>query len=716
MARTAQRKKQFAGRDKSWMQFNRRVLEEAQDETNPILERVKFLSITGSNLDEYVEIRLAGLLQRTEDGHTELGYDGLPPQESLDVLTAEMHDFVEAQYHCWNEQILPELRQHGVRLLAWTELSAEQKTMAQAYFQREVDPLLTPITIDPAHPFPRVLNRALCLAMLLRAKRRSSGPAVLGVLTVPRALPRFVRLADSNGSYDYILLQDLVAQNLAGMYRGYEVLAHAAFRVTRNSNLYFEEEETRSLLESIRSELHNRRKGDAVRLEIVTDAHPEIVDKLRVNFELDESQIYRADGPVNLARLMFFYGDIQRPDLKFPPFVAKQLNLSRKVSDLFEDLRQRDILLHHPYDSYDPVVSFIQQGAVDPRVVTMKQTLYRTSTDSPMFQALTDAAASKEATVVVELMARFDEASNIRWARSMEDAGVQVFYGVVGLKTHCKLAMLVRRDEDGVTRRYCHLGTGNYNPVTARFYTDLSLLTSDPAITEQVHMVFNYLTAHAEIDDYKPLLVAPLTMAETFLQLIRRETEHAAAGKPARIVAKMNALLEPSVIEALYAASQAGVEIDLIIRGVCTLRPGVKGLSENIRVRSIVGRFLEHSRIFHFANGGKEETYLGSADWMPRNLFERCEVVFPVKDKAVRARIHEEILPAYLADTAKARLMQEDGSYIRPEPDHAGHKGHAFSVQEFLMRRAEGKAELDAVPKAAKAAAEKPSDLTTANA
>jgi len=703
MARNLQRKKQFAGRDKSWMQFNRRVLEEAEDETNPILERVKFLAITGSNLDEYVEIRLAGLLQRTEDGHTEPGYDGLPPQESLEVLTAAMHEFVTAQYRCWNELLLPGLRQHGIRLLRWEELSEEQRTMALAYFQREVDPLLTPITIDPAHPFPRVLNRALCLAMLLRAKRRSSGPVVLGVLTVPRALPRFVRLADAHGSYDYILLQDLIAQNLSGMYRGYEVLAHAAFRVTRNSNLYFEEEESRSLLESIRSELHNRRKGDAVRLEIVSQAHPEIVDKLRVNFELDESQIYQADGPVNLARLMFFNGDIQRPDLKFSAFVPKQLHLSRKVSDLFEDLRQRDILLHHPYDSYDPVVSFIQQGAVDPRVVTMKQTLYRTSTDSPMFTALTEAAASKEATVVVELMARFDEASNIRWARSMEDAGVQVFYGVVGLKTHCKLAMLVRRDEDGVTRRYCHLGTGNYNPVTARFYTDLSLLTSDPSITEQVHMVFNYLTAHAEIDDYKPLLVAPLTMAENFLQLIRRETEHAAAGRPAHIVAKMNALLEPKVIEAMYAASQAGVQIDLIIRGVCTLRPGVKGLSENIRVRSIVGRFLEHSRIYLFANGGREEIYLGSADWMPRNLFERCEVVFPVRDKAAKARIHDEILPAYLADTAKARLMQEDGSYVRANDGRKPHGG--FSSQEFLMRLAEGKAELDGIPKPGKASA-----------
>jgi polyphosphate kinase len=706
MARsTQQRKKQFAGRDKSWMNFNRRVLEEASDDSNPILERVKFLAITGSNLDEYVEIRLAGLLQRTEDGHIDPGYDGLSPQASLEILTAEIHDFVAAQYSCWNGQLLPELRQQGIRLLKWEELTEEQRAQAHAYFHREVDPLLTPITIDPAHPFPRVLNRALCLAILLRPKRRSSGPPVLGVLTVPRALERFVRLCDSGegaGSCDYLLLQDLVAQNLSGMYRGYEVLAYATFRVTRNSNLYFEEEETRSLLESIRSELHNRRKGDAVRLEIVADAHPEIVEKLRVNFELDDSQVYATDGPANLARLMFLYSDIQRPDLKFPSFVPKQLNLSRKAADLFEDLRQRDILLHHPYDSYDPVVSFIQLGAVDPRVVTMKQTLYRTSKDSPMFEALTEAAASKEATVVVELMARFDEASNISWARSMEEAGVQVFYGVVGLKTHCKLAMLVRRDEDGVTRRYCHLGTGNYNPVTARFYTDLSLLTSDPAITEQVHMVFNYLTAHAEVDDYKPLLVAPLTMAETFLQLIRRETEHAAAGRPARIVAKMNALLEASVIEAMYAASQAGVEIDLIIRGVCTLRPGVKGLSDNIRVRSIVGRFLEHSRIFQFANDGREEIYLGSADWMPRNLFERCEVVFPVKDKTAKGRIQDEILAAYLADTAKARLMQEDGSYLRT-------RGHgSFNAQEFLMRLAEGKADLASIPKPASQPAEKP--------
>ena len=697
MAKPSQKQKLFNGRDHSWIQFNRRVLEEAQDPSNPLLERVKFLAITGSNLDEYVEVRQAGLLQRMEDGYREPGYDGLRPDESLAILTADIHDFVAAQYSCWNNQLMPELRKHGIRLLVWDELSDVARAFARDYFQREVDPLLTPISIDPAHPFPRVLNKALCLAILLRAKRRSSGPQVLGVVTVPRALPRFVRLPASEGIYDYLLLQDLIAQHLGGMYRGYEVLAHASFRVTRNSNLYFEEEEARSLLEAIRVELHNRRKGDAVRLEIETGAHPEIVERLRVNFELNENQVFRSDGPVNLSRVMFFLDDVRRPDLKFQPFTPKPLHLSRKSTGIFDELRHRDILLHHPYDSYDPVVEFVQQGAQDPAVVTMKQTLYRTSHDSPMFQALTEAGATKEATVVVELMARFDEASNIRWARSMEDAGVQVFHGVVGLKTHCKLSMLVRRDEDGVTRRYCHLGTGNYNPVTARFYTDLSLLTSDPQITERVHMVFNYLTAHAEIDDYSPLLVAPLTMAESFLRLIRREQEHAQAGRPAHILAKMNALLEPSVIEALYQASQAGVEIDLIIRGLSILRPGVKGLSERIRVRSIVGRFLEHSRIFHFANGGNDEIYLGSADWMPRNLFERCEAVFPVRDPAVRARIHNEILPAYLADTIKARLQQPDGSYIRASKVFKDAK--PFDAQEFLMQLAEGKADLDAIPK-----------------
>jgi polyphosphate kinase len=610
-------------------------------------------------------------------------------------MKEETQRFVVDQYRCWNAELLPAMRKAGIRVLEWDEMSEEARQFATNYYQREVDPLLTPITIDPAHPFPRVLNKAMCLALLLRRKRRGTAGPVLGVLTVPRALPRLVRLPSSEGTEDFVFLHDLIERNAGAMYRGYEILSRAAFRVTRNSNLYFQEEESRSLLETVRAELHNRRKGDAVRLEIDMNADSEIVDRLRTNFELEESLVYHTDGPVNLSRIMTLYGASSRADLKFRPFVPRELRLNRKSTDLFDELRRRDILLHHPYDSYDGVVGFIEAAAQDPHVVSMKQTLYRTSADSPIFQALTEAAQTREVTAVVELTARFDEASNIRWARNLEDAGVQVFHGIVGLKTHCKLALLVRRDPDGVTRSYAHLGTGNYNPDTARFYTDLSLLTADPEITGAVHAVFNYLTAHSESDDYRPLLVAPLTLAESFIRLIHREEEHAAAGRPARIIAKMNSLLEQSVVEALYSAAHAGVEIDLIVRGICSLRPGVKNLSERIRVRSIVGRFLEHSRLFYFLNGGDEEFYCGSADWMPRNLFERCEVVFPLRDAQIRARVRDEILAGYLADTVKARMLRSDGSYVRLRDSGKP----AFSVQDFFIQVAEGKADSSEIPK-----------------
>lgn len=687
-------------RDESWLSFNRRVLEEAQDATNPLLERVKFLAITASNLDEFFEIRIAGVLQRIEDGYNDASPDGATLRESLEAIKAETHRFVLDQYRCWNEELLPAMRRAGIRVLDWKEMGEEAREFATDYYQREVDPLLTPITIDPAHPFPRVLNKAMCLALLLRRKRRGAAGPVLGVLTVPRALPRFIRLPSAENRNDFIFLHDLIERNAAGMYRGYEILSRAAFRVTRNSNLYFQEEESRSLLETVRTELHNRRKGDAVRLEIDGGADAEIVERLRTNFELDESLVYRVDGPVNLSRIMNLYGASEDPNLKFLPFVPRELRLHRKSANLFDELRHRDILLHHPFDSYEGVVGFIEAAARDPSVVSMKQTLYRTSDDSPIFQALTEAAQTREVTAVVELMARFDEASNIRWARNLEDAGVQVFHGIVGLKTHCKLALVVRRDPDGVTRRYAHLGTGNYNPDTARFYTDVSLLTADPEITSAVHSVFNYLTAHSESDDYRPLLVAPLTLAESFIRLIRREEEHAAAGRPGRIIAKMNSLLEQSVVEALYSAAHAGVEIDLIVRGICSLRPGVKRLSERIRVRSIVGRFLEHSRIFWFANGGDEELYCGSADWMPRNLFERCEVVFPVRDPQIRARVRDEILTAYLADTVKARVLRSDGTYARlREPGREGGPG-PFNAQEFFIAVAEGRTDADSIPRA----------------
>jgi polyphosphate kinase len=477
----------------------------------------------------------------------------------------------------------------------------------------------------------------------------------------------------------------LVESQLERMFRGYEVLSRSAFRVTRNSNLYMQEEESRSVLESVRAELHNRRKGDVVRMEIESSATEEMVERLRINFELEPWQVFRTDGPVNLSRLMNLYTEVKRPALKYPAFVPREFKLSPKSTDIFDELRKRDVLLHHPFDSYKSVEEFVEAGAQDPGVISMKQTLYRTSKDSSIFTALTDAGQSKEVTVVVELMARFDEDSNIRWARELEDAGVGVFHGIFGLKTHCKLALLVRRDPDGIVRRYAHLGTGNYNPITARFYTDISLLTSKPEITNAVQKVFNYLTAETESDSYSPLLVAPLNLADRLVALIEREAAHAKAGKSGYIIAKMNGLLDRRTVEALYAASQAGVEIDLIIRGMCSLRPGIRGLSERIRVRSIVGRFLEHSRIFCFGNGGKEEIYGGSADWMPRNLLERCEVLFPVTQADLHKRLRDEILAAYLADNTKARLLQPDGEYVR-----APHVAEPFSAQAHLMRLAEG--------------------------
>src|SRR5580692_235405 len=679
----------FFSRDESWMRFNQRVLEEAQDETNPLLERVKFLAITASNLDEFVEIRVAGFLQRIEDGYNLAqppDEGGLTPQERLDGLMERIHSFVKAQYQCLNEQLLPEMHAQKIRVLRWNELSDKARALALEFYDTEVDPLLTPVTIDPSHPFPRVLNKALCIGLLLRRKRRGLKTAtLLGVVTVPRALPRLVPLVGAEGCCDFILLHDLVESQVERMFRGYAVLSQSAFRVTRNSNLYMQEEESRSVLESVRAELHNRRKGDAVRLEIESSATEEMIERLRINFELDPWQVFRTDGPVNLSRLMNLYSEVKRPALKYPAFVAREFKLSAKSTDIFDELRKRDVMLHHPFDSYKTVEEFVEAGAQDPNVISMKQTLYRTSKDSPIFRALIEAGQSKEVTVVVELMARFDEDSNIRWARELEDAGVGVYHGIFGLKTHCKLSLLVRRDPDGVVRRYAHLGTGNYNPVTARFYTDISLLTSKPEITNAVQKVFNYLTAETESESYSPLLVAPLTMADRLVVLIEREAAHAKAGKPASVIAKMNGLLDRRTVEALYAASQAGVEIDLIIRGMCSLRPGVKGLSERIRVRSILGRFLEHSRIFSFANGGKEDIYCGSADWMPRNLSERCEVVFPVTQADLHKRLRQEILSAYLADNTKARLLQPDGEYVR-----ASQAGTKFSVQDYLMRAAEG--------------------------
>jgi polyphosphate kinase len=701
MARiTLDNSRYYINREASWLAFNRRVLEEAQDEDNPLLERLKFLAITASNLDEFFEVRVAGLVQQIEDGYTEAGPDGYTLLQEREVVSRETHEFVDGQYRCWNEHLRPLLFENGIRVLGMDELDARARAFVDEYCERELDLLLTPVTIDPAHPFPRVINKALCVAFLLRRRRRSS-LTYTGVVTVPRALPRLVRLP-SDGTDDFIFLADLVVYHASRMYHGYDIVSSAAFRVTRNSNLYLAEEESRNLLESVRTELHNRRKGDAVRMEIEADADPEIIERLRTNFELDPWQVFSVNGPVNLSRLFNIYEQTQHPELKFKAFVPRELRLTAKSHDLFEELRRHDVLLHHPFDSYDAVVSFIEAASKDPNVLSIKQTLYRTSEHSLIVPALIEAAAKKEVTAVVELKARFDEDSNIRWARDLEDAGVQVFHGLVGLKTHCKLSLLTRHDADGVTRQYAHLGTGNYNANTARIYTDLSLLTADPSITNAVHNVFSFLTAYAEHSTYDPLFVAPVNLAEHILSLIAREAEHARHGRPAHIIAKMNALLDKNVVMALYRASQAGVKIDLLVRGICSLRPGIRGVSENIRVRSIVGRFLEHSRIYYFFNAGEEEIYLGSADWMPRNLYERVEVIFPVKDELLRERVKQEILDAYLADNRKARLLQEDGSYKRVWQPGGKRKLPAnvtsFSAQDFLIAVAEGKQSPDAIP------------------
>ncbi len=690
----------YINREASWLGFNQRVLEEAEDKKNPLLERLKFLSISASNLDEFFEVRVAGLVQQIEDGYTEAGPDGLTLVEEREVVSRATHDFVDQQYRCWNDDLRPAIAEKGIRVLGLHELDARARSYVEEYCERELDLLLTPVTVDPAHPFPRVINKALCVAFLLRRRRRSA-LTYTGVVTVPRSLPRLVRLP-SEGTDDFIFLADLVAFHASRMYHGYDIVSSAAFRVTRNSNLYLAEEESRNLLESVRTELHNRRKGDAVRLEIEADADPEIIERLRTNFELEPWQVFPVNGPVNLSRLFNIYEQTAHPELKYKTFIPRELRLTAKSQDLFEELRRHDILMHHPFDAYDAVVSFIESAAQDSRVLSIKQTLYRTNEHSLIVPALISAAEKKEVTAVVELKARFDEDSNIRWARDLEDAGVQVFHGLVGLKTHCKLSLLVRRDPDGVTRRYAHLGTGNYNANTARIYTDLSLLTADPAITGAVHDVFSFLTAYAEHPNYEPLLVSPLDLAERSLGLISREAEHARHGRPAHIIAKMNALLDKNIIMALYRASQAGVEIDLIVRGMCALRPGVRGVSDHIRVRSIVGRFLEHSRIFYFANGGQEEVYLASADWMPRNLYERVEVMFPLRDTLLRERVRHEVLDSYLADNLKARILRKDGTYVRSWQAEGKRKppgeALAFSAQDFLLGLAEGKQPPEAIP------------------
>ena len=675
-------KNAFIDREFSWLKFNGRVLEEALDKANPLLERIKFLAIVASNLDEFFEVRVSSLLQKVESGIPIDGIAGLDTSAKLAAVLKLCRQTIKQQYRCWNEEFLPRLKENGVFVKSMADLGNDEKRYLHNNFKKEIYHLLTPIKVDPSHPFPWVLNRALCLLVLLQGDGKQDG---WGVVTIPRSLPRLLALPSKDKSFSCIFIHDVVQHYINELFKGYFIKGCAPFRVTRNSNLYLEDEEAASLIDAVEAVVHNRRKGDVVRLEIDKSAPKRIVDALIKTFDIDSTLVFRIDGPISLNSLAHLYSMIPLASLKYAPLHPSHAAHFLEYEDLFQELRDRDVLLHHPFDSYDPVVRFIQSAAEDPKVQVLKQTLYRTNEESPIMYALLEAAEKgKEVIAVVELKARFDEKSNISWARQLEEQGVTVVFGLVGLKTHCKLSLAIRKEGNGFVQ-YAHIGTGNYNPETARRYTDLSLLTSDPEMTEGVSEIFNFLTAQSRSPDFKTLQVGPVNYLSETLRLIRREQKHALAGKPAGIIAKMNALFDKEVIEALYEASQAGVPIHLLVRGICALRPGVKGLSDNIQVKSVVGRFLEHSRIYYFKNDSAPTVFIGSGDWMQRNLRERVEATIPIKDPNFVRQI-EEILALYWADNTKVRVMRADGTYARPTRPASG---SIVNAQEWLVSRAE---------------------------
>ena len=659
----------FINRELSWLEFNRRVLEEAQDPTQPLIERVKFLTIFSSNLDEFFEIRVAGIKQQIESETSHLGPDGLSPTDTFNGIQRVVRELVAAQYALWNEELLPELAKNGIRIPKMADLSARRAAWTHRYFQEEVFPMLTPLAVDASHPFPQLLNKSHNL--LVRAKTQRGGERLHAIVQVPRVVPRLIAMPRGKGEepWVYIYLASLIKQHIGELFPGLILDGVHAFRVTRNSDLYIDEEEAENLLRTIEHELRRSSRGNAVRLEVEADCPKDFRDLLLKFFSLTEADVYKVDGPLSMTHLTPLVTNDAFANLRDRPFQPARDPALPPHVNIFEVMRRQDLLLHHPYESFDPVVELIEEAAQDPQVLAIKITLYRTSGDSPIVQALINAAvAGKQVTALVELRARFDEAANIQWARQLEEAGAHVVYGVVGLKTHCKALLIVRRDADRL-RHYVHLGTGNYHPRTARIYTDFSLLTCEPQLTEEVAAVFNTLTGLAGYPGLKKLLVAPFDLQKRLIGLIERERDHALAAKPARIIAKLNHLVDQETIEKLYEASCADVPIDLIVRGICSLRPKIPGLSENIRVFSIVGRFLEHSRIYYFGNAGQREVYLSSADWMPRNFFRRVEIAFPVEQPALRDRIIDEVLPKFIHDRVKARELQPDGSYRRLKPE-----------------------------------------------
>jgi len=674
----------YQNRELSLLEFNQRVLEQAKDDRLPLLERVRFLAISSSNLDEFFEIRVAGLKQRLELGASRPGPDGLTPQQQLARIAERARALVGEQYRVLNEVLRPALDAEGLGLAGGDNTPQGVHRWMREYFEREVEPVLTPLALDPSRPFPRIQNKSLNFIVRLSGTDAFGRNTSLAIVQVPRSLPRVIPVGGTR-SVDgpaVALLSRIIQTNIDRLFEGVEVLGCWQFRVTRNSDLYVDDEEVDDLLRAVEGELAHRRYGAAVRLETAHDCPADLVAFLRQHFAVEAEDVYQVNGPVNLNRLMGLYDLAERPDLKFPAFTPGVPTRLKQQADMFAAIRQRDILLHHPYQSFQPVTDFVRQAATDPRVLAIKMTLYRAGADSLIVDGLVEAARhGKDVTVIVELRARFDEAANIELATRLQEAGVHVMYGVVGFKTHAKLIMVVRR-EDARLKRYCHVGTGNYHVRTARAYTDYGLFTADDAIGEDLHDLFLQLTSLTQAPALRKLLQSPFTLHAALIARIEREMEHAREGRPARIVAKMNSLIEPEMVRTLYRASQAGVRCELVVRGICALKPGLAGVSENITVRSIVGRFLEHSRVFYFANGGDEELFCSSADWMERNFFRRIEVCFPIESRRHRERILAD-LEACLADNVNAWLLGPDGRYERVD---AG-TGERFSVQERLLEK-----------------------------
>ncbi len=657
---------QFLNRELGQLAFNRRVLAQAENAALPLLERLKYLCIVSSNLDEFFEIRVAGLKEQIKLGVVAEGADGMTAKQTLKLVREQAHPLIERQYQLFNNELIPALAQAGIKFLRRTHWNETQQAWVRDFFFREVMPVLTPIGLDPAHPFPRVLNKSLNFAVELQGKDAFGRNSARAIVQAPRILPRTIPMPPeiSGCEHGFVFLSSVIHAHVNELFIGMEVLGCFQFRVTRNSDLFVDEEEVKNLRLSLQGELPQRHFGDAVRVEIADNCSPQIEAMLLKELGLATEDVFRVHGPVNLVRLMEVPGMVARADLKFPAFVPSvQSTLQKKGSDMFKVIRKSDVLLHHPFQSFKPVIDFIQQAASDPKVVSIKQTVYRTGVDSALMEALIGAAKrGKEVTVVVELLARFDEEANINWAGKLEEVGAHVVYGVVGHKTHAKMLMVVRREENKL-RRYVHLGTGNYHPRTALLYTDFGLFTCHDEICADVHEVFGELTSLGKVRTLHHLWQSPFTLHDQVLRAIRQETDLARQGKRAHIMAKMNALLEPETINALYEASQAGVKVDLLVRGVCALRPGVPDLSENIRVRSVIGRFLEHSRIYYFRNDLAHDVYLASADWMDRNFFRRIEVCFPVLDRKLKKRVLDEGLKIYLQDNCQAWDMDSEGVY-----------------------------------------------------